>query len=234
MGKYLKLFQNHTEYEEAKTSGLTLPNVSPCIQEAEVHYNPIKGLIKIIIEGTLGEYAPNPPSSPQEDFEIVKMTINGNEIEYSEEDELPLEYQNTYATVEYYIPEDIKTLIWWSIGQEPNDFKITIPEGIEYCESFFNSRLPSELILPSTFKGSNSSDILCRYNPNDGASHFVKLTVNATVPPLLGENSISYVTSSSAKYNYSNLVIYVPSQSVDAYKAASVWSNYANRIQAIQ
>ena len=38
---YLKLFQNHTEYEEAKTSGLELPNVSHCINEAEVHYNPI-------------------------------------------------------------------------------------------------------------------------------------------------------------------------------------------------
>jgi hypothetical protein len=201
-----------------------------------VHYNPIKGLIKIIIEGTLGEYAPSSPSSPQEDFEIVKMTINGTEIEYSEEDELPLEYQNTYATVEYYIPEDIKTLTWMSMGQEPNDFKIIIPEGIEYCESFFTftGSLPSEIILPSTFKGSNSSDILYLYNPNDGASHFVKLTVNATVPPLLGENSISYQNRYGTKYNYSNLVIYVPSQSVDAYKAASVWSNYANRIQAIQ
>ena len=38
--KYLKLFETHSEYEEAKASGLTLPNVSHCIQEAEVHYNP--------------------------------------------------------------------------------------------------------------------------------------------------------------------------------------------------
>ena len=42
MGKYLKLFQTHTEYEEY-ISGETavLPNVSHCIQEAELHYNPI-------------------------------------------------------------------------------------------------------------------------------------------------------------------------------------------------
>ena len=38
---YLKLFQNHSEYEAEKTSGLELPNVSHCINEAEVHYNPI-------------------------------------------------------------------------------------------------------------------------------------------------------------------------------------------------
>ena len=37
--KYLKLFKTHSEYEEAKASGLTLSNVSHCIQEAEVHYN---------------------------------------------------------------------------------------------------------------------------------------------------------------------------------------------------
>ena len=39
---YLKLFQNHTEYE-AFVSGDTMvrPNVSHCISENEVHYNPI-------------------------------------------------------------------------------------------------------------------------------------------------------------------------------------------------
>ena len=39
--KYIKLYQNHSEYEAEKASGLTLPNVSHCINEAEVHYNPI-------------------------------------------------------------------------------------------------------------------------------------------------------------------------------------------------
>ena len=39
MGKYIKLFKNHAEYEEARQN-LILPNVSHCIQEVEVHYNP--------------------------------------------------------------------------------------------------------------------------------------------------------------------------------------------------
>ena len=40
MGKYLKKFGTHTEYEEARQN-LILPNVSLCEQENEVHYNTI-------------------------------------------------------------------------------------------------------------------------------------------------------------------------------------------------
>lgn len=40
MGKYLKKFENHTAYSAADSS-LLLPNVSLCVQENEVHYNPI-------------------------------------------------------------------------------------------------------------------------------------------------------------------------------------------------
>ena len=39
MGKYIKLFNTHVEYENARQN-LILPNVSLCTQEAEVHYNP--------------------------------------------------------------------------------------------------------------------------------------------------------------------------------------------------
>ena len=41
MGKYIKTFENHSEYEAfTGTTNFILPNVSHCIQEAEVHYNP--------------------------------------------------------------------------------------------------------------------------------------------------------------------------------------------------
>lgn len=36
---YLRKFDNHAAYEAAQ-SGLILPNVSLCVQENEVHYNP--------------------------------------------------------------------------------------------------------------------------------------------------------------------------------------------------
>jgi hypothetical protein len=38
--KYLKKFENYTEYDSAKEAGLILPNVSFCEQENKVHYNP--------------------------------------------------------------------------------------------------------------------------------------------------------------------------------------------------
>jgi len=50
------------------------------------------------------------------------------------------------------------------------------------------------------------------------------ITVNATTPPTL---------MSSAFTNTNNCPIYVPAASVDTYKAASIWSTYASRIQAI-
>lgn len=42
MGKYLKLFENHTSYDTfINGGGVELPNVSHCINEGDVHYNPI-------------------------------------------------------------------------------------------------------------------------------------------------------------------------------------------------
>ena len=50
------------------------------------------------------------------------------------------------------------------------------------------------------------------------------VTVNATTPPTLGRYAFEYTNGCP---------IYVPSQSLDAYKSASRWSSYASRIQPI-
>ena len=52
------------------------------------------------------------------------------------------------------------------------------------------------------------------------------LTVLATTPPTLGQWAIE-------GYGGTTATIYVPAESVEAYKAASGWSNYASQIQAI-
>ena len=42
MSKYLKLFNNHEDYSDfTETSDFILPNVSHCIDQNDVHYNPI-------------------------------------------------------------------------------------------------------------------------------------------------------------------------------------------------
>ena len=51
------------------------------------------------------------------------------------------------------------------------------------------------------------------------------VTCKATTPPTLGDRAFWYT--------HSTLVIYVPAESVDAYKSATNWSSYADKIQAI-
>lgn len=57
-------------------------------------------------------------------------------------------------------------------------------------------------------------------------SGLTSFTIYATTPPTLGGNSTFYQTN--------NCPIYVPAESVNAYKTAENWSTYADRIQAIQ
>ena len=55
-------------------------------------------------------------------------------------------------------------------------------------------------------------------------SKLTSITINAETPPTLNEPSFD---------NTNNCPIYVPAGSVDVYKSASGWSEYASRIQAI-
>lgn len=50
-------------------------------------------------------------------------------------------------------------------------------------------------------------------------SNLTKIYCKATTPPTLGSNAFDYT------------IIYVPQASVEAYKSADGWSEYANRIE---
>lgn len=57
MGKYIKKFDTHSDYEDfIKTEDFILPNVSLCEQENEVHYNPKKAKLfdYLFNDGTFG------------------------------------------------------------------------------------------------------------------------------------------------------------------------------------
>lgn len=62
-------------------------------------------------------------------------------------------------------------------------------------------------------------------NAFNGCSDLTSVTVLATTPPTLGGSRVFDDTN--------DCPIYVPSQSVSAYKSAARWSTYASRIQAI-
>ena len=74
-----------------------------------------------------------------------------------------------------------------------------------------------ELVIPSTVSSIGQNAVTFDVA---GAT----LICNPDTPPTL---------NASAFQNTGNLTIYVPDASVDAYKAASVWSNYAGVIQGI-
>ena len=94
----------------------------------------------------------------------------------------------------------------------PNSMITLDDQAFTSCRAFTNITIPSSVtrIGQSAFNGCWS---------------LTSITVEATTPPTLGTNAFR-----STDYNYP---IYVPAESVDTYKAATNWSNYASRIQPI-
>ena len=83
---------------------------------------------------------------------------------------------------------------------------------------FVNCSSLTSIIIPSSVTSIRTSAF-------ENCTSLVSVTIEATNPPSV-DGSVFRNTSS-------NLVIYVPAESVNAYKSASGWSNYASKIQAI-
>ena len=96
---------------------------------------------------------------------------------------------------------------------------ISLHEGITNIgiNAFYRCTGLTSIILPSTI---NFIDDYAFEN----CSNLTSITINAIEVPELDESVFD---------NTNNCPIYVPAESVDAYKAAEEWSNYASRIQAI-
>ena len=95
-----------------------------------------------------------------------------------------------------------------TIGSHPT----AIGEGMfQKCTGLTN------LVIPSNISSINNFTF-------SGCTGLRSITVHSITPPTLGIGVFD---------NTNNCPIYVPPESVDAYKAASGWSNYAIRIQAI-
>ena len=105
--------------------------------------------------------------------------------------------------------------------------ELTIPDSVTYIGTNINS---NNSFLTTLYIGSGVTEMKTRtfaYNSN-----LSKAYVYATVPPTIKGN---YSSDTKTVFDgaSSNLVVYVPAQSVDAYKSAAGWSNYADKIQAI-
>lgn len=100
--------------------------------------------------------------------------------------------------------------------------EVTVREGVTSigASAFYQCSGLTSIYLPSTIT-------LINYNALKGCNSLTSITISATTPPTIYKNSWNW------SLNENNCPIYVPSGSVDTYKAANVWSEYADRIQAI-
>lgn len=116
----------------------------------------------------------------------------------------------------------------------PNSVTSIGSGAFEYCTSLTSVTIPNSVTSIDDYAFQNCSGLTSIVIPDSitriGSNAFynckslTSVTIQSTTPPTLG---------SSAFNNTNSCPIYVPAESVDAYKQATNWSSYADRIQAI-
>ena len=260
MGKYLKLFQTTAQYNAytADTANFIKPNVSLITETNTVEYNPYVPETMVVAKYNVTEstktqmilgYEQTGSSSTGVTTKFASVYVDGNEIEISDANvnytfdtvgEHTVKYElkdpttiNSYAfngqlrgifngveAVSITIPDSVT-----SIGNTAFYFcsgltSINIPSGVTSIgnQAFYVCSGLTSINIPSGVTSIGSDAF-------NGCRSLTSVTVNATTPPTLPNVNVFN--------NTNNCPIYVPSESVDAYKAATNWSTYASRIQPI-
>lgn len=137
---------------------------------------------------------------------------------------------NNITTISYRLFRECHSLTGITI---PNSVTTIGGEAFESCDNLSSVTIPDSVTTIGDYVF-----YMCRNLTNVtigngvtsiGRSAFYSfenytVTINATTPPTLDGGAIGGSVTT----------IYVPSDSVDAYKSASEWSNYASKIQPIQ
>ena len=106
-----------------------------------------------------------------------------------------------------------------SVGSVGSGASLEIPNNVTTISNnvFQNCTGLTNITIPNSVTSIGASAFY-------GCTGLTSVTVEATTPPTLGTQVFD---------NTNNCPIYVPAESVNAYKAAANWSTYASRIQAI-
>lgn len=156
---------------------------------------------------------------------LTSVTVNSNNATYDSRNNCNAIIETNTNTLLYGCRNTIIPNTVTTIGQGafegcsgltsidiPNSVTSIGEEAFAYCTS-----------LTSVTIGSGVTSI--GEEAFNGCSGLTSITCNAVIPPTISDYDVLYDTN--------NCPIYVPSQSVEAYKSADVWSDYASRIQAI-
>ena len=241
MSVYLKQFSTHSEYDTyINGSGAILPNVSICTTEGDVHYNPF------VETRVVAKYNVTSTSSPTQlcydsavsQFSVIEIddvvqpsvvstytfsTTGEHIVKYTLTDPTIIggnAFQLCSSLTSIDIPDSV-TIIGNGAFQVCSSLtSCTIGSGVTSIggEAFYACGGLTSIDIPSGVTGVG-------YNAFYRCSGLTNVTVNATTPPTLGTNVF--------KNNASGRKIYAPSGSVEAYKAATNWSEYANDIEPI-
>ena len=233
----------HSTYNAYITSNMKeLPNVSYCENYNEIHYNPyvdprifatviqkegaenegVYDLIspvrlslfsKLEIDGVtqpsvVATYDFGDTNEHQVAYTLVDPTTIGNRAFHSA-------YINSIT-----IPPTVTTIGDLSLSLLYNLTNLVIPDTVT---TIIQSSITSNANLTDITIGSGVTSIgNAAFGFDDSLVNF---TIKAVTPPTAGE-AMFYECDNLSK-------IYVPAESVNAYKAASGWSTYASKIEAI-
>lgn len=128
-------------------------------------------------------------------------------------------FQNSSGFTSITIPSSVTTFGGYAFNSVSSLNSVTIDYA---SNATLGSYQFAGLPITSLTIGSNPTSI--GNSMFSGCTRLTNITVESTTPPTLGYSVFD---------NTNDCPIYVPPESVDAYKAADGWSNYASRIQAI-
>lgn len=119
------------------------------------------------------------------------------------------------------VPSSVTSIGEYAFGYCNALEEINLPEGLLTVgkNAFNNCRVLTDIIIPSTVINLTSYTF-------QNCAGLINLTVKAVNPPTITSNAFTNIPATQ-------LNIFVPSGSVDAYKSASGWSTRADYIQAI-
>lgn len=214
MAEYLKLFENHTDYEAYISDNPTTPNVSYCTDVRDVHYNPaIINFASNVIKQLLITSGADLNNDGEIDIYEAQKFNNFSAFMYFSLN-TPYSFDEfrfftSVTTAPIFVSTPITSIVL-------PDSITTLPGGFfDDCDEIVNIVIPESV---TTINGSVTHFSKC--------NKLESVTFMSQTPPTI-ENADNFTN------NASGFKIYVPADSVNAYKEATNWSAYASIINAI-